>query len=564
MPPTSPAPSPPLASQIPSLEVATEDASPELGWLEASYRDPDTFWARLFEHAASAPVPPRSRAGVTCDLYTDAVARHAAGGRNALVWSDSRKGWRSLSYADLHARAGALAGAWLAQGAKPGATVALVLPLGTEYLVALAAALRLGLCVSALAPEGGERYLATRLEKLAPDHLVLDERLPPPVGRFAKLALQSAVNRPAPLTPAYVFGPKEPCARLFSPLRDPLDTPVELTAEIAYQNALRDGVLALPLAPGRCLAAPGFHREQHHPALLFTCLLAGATFVHIDIEDLRSDPALLAAQKIDILGVTPEIRDLLRANSGLIGSVTHWFKSVDEPMEWLHWRDFAMKNCAETVLSSNVLVDAAAGGCVLFSTRRPKKSIHSRVLPSAGRLWTLGDPTGAPTGPDPGNGVFFPGPAKDGWFLLARTGREYLWGSTLLPRRAGRVFPAKELCALVAGLPSVVGACVVPLPASAPSPRFLFILLVFTGAAPTDGVADRVKMARAASFGPDFVPDEVEVIRLFPRRKGNDVDTAWCHGQYLSGRLGRKAADPVFEKLTVLRGMLLPAGSEKA
>lgn len=564
MPPTPPAPSPSFAELIESLDVDKEDATPDLGWLETSYLDPDTFWPRLAEHAASLAVPPRSRAGVACDLYTDAVARHAAPGRVAMVSHDPRQGWTSLSFADLDARAGALAGAWLAQGAKAGATVALVIPLGRDYLVALAAALRLGLCVSALAPEGGERYLATRLEKLAPDHLVLDERLPPPVGRFAKLALRPAVNRPAPLTPAYVYGPKEVCARLFSPLRAPVDTPVELTAEVAYQNALRDGVLALRLAPGVRLAAPGFHREQHHPALLLISLIAGATFVHLPIEDLRADATLIGAQKIDVLGVTPEIRDLLRAKPGLLGAVSHWFKSVDEPLEWLLWRDFATQSCADAVLSSNLLVDAAAGGCVLFSTRRPNQSIHARALPSAGRPWKLIDPSGAPKGLDPGHGVFVAAPAKAGWFLLARSGREYLWGSTLPPRRAGRVFPAAELCALVAGLPSVVAACVVPLPATAPSPRFLFILLVFTGAAPTDGVADAVRGAITAGFGPDFSPDEVEVVPLFPRWKEKAVDAEWCRGQYLTGRLGRKAGDPTFAKLTQLHARLIPAGGESA
>ncbi len=562
MTPTSPGWSPPLASLLPTLDVPEEDQTPDLGWLEASYRDPDAFWAKLAAHAATAGVPPRSRAGVTCDLYTDAIARHAASGRVALLWHDPRLGWRSLSFADLEARAGGMARAWLGQGAKPGATIALVIPLGVDYLVALAAALRLGLCVSALAPEGGESYLSRRLEKLAPDHLVLDDRRPAPVGRLAKLALAPAVNRPPPLTPPYVYGPKEPSARLFSPLCAPVDTPVELAAEVAYQSALRDGVVALRLAPGSRLAAPGFHDEQHHPALLLTSLIAAATFVHIPIEDLRADPTLIAAQKIDTLGVTPEVRDLLMDKPGLIRSASHWFKSVDEPLDWLLWRDFASKNCADAVLSSNILLDAAAGGCVLFSTRRPRQSIHARALPSAGRPWMFGDPGGAPAGQDVGSGVFVPAPAKEGWFLLARTGREYLWGSTLSPRRAGRVFPAPELCALVERLPSVAGACVVALPASAPGPRFLFILVVFTGAAPVDGVRARVKSAIAASFGLDFVPDEVEAIPLFPRLKGKEVNAQWCRGQFLSGRLGRQAGDPTFAKLTALRAVLIPGSAE--
>jgi hypothetical protein len=36
--------------------------------------------------------------------------------------------------------------------------------------------------------------------------------------------------------------------------------------------------------------------------------------------------------------------------------------------------------------------------------------------------------------------------------------------------------------------------------------------------------------------------------------KGPLVDVAWCEAQYHGGSLSRKSADPVFQKLTLVRG----------
>lgn len=99
--------------------------------------------ALVEEHARLSLPAPRRRPGIAIDLYTDAVSRHAGTNRVALRWYDRRFGFRDLSFAELDQRAGAWASAWARQGVVPGATLAVLLPLGPEYLIALAAALRL-------------------------------------------------------------------------------------------------------------------------------------------------------------------------------------------------------------------------------------------------------------------------------------------------------------------------------------------------------------------------------------------------------------------------------------
>lgn len=132
-----------------SLDLTGEDGSASLAWLDQSWADPDAFAAELAGYLAEQPGPrrPRSRIGVLYDLYEDLIARHAGTDKVALrAWNkDGRE--EVLSYSALHQAAGTWAGAWTARGIAPGDGVCLLLPLGADYLIALATALRLGLCI---------------------------------------------------------------------------------------------------------------------------------------------------------------------------------------------------------------------------------------------------------------------------------------------------------------------------------------------------------------------------------------------------------------------------------
>ncbi|UQA56303.1 AMP-binding protein [Polyangium aurulentum] len=554
-----------IPGMLRSLSLAREDDIPQLAWLDATWKDPASFWAALLDHLRRGGPPLKSKIGVASDLYADAIVRHARSGRPALVWHERRAGWRALGYADLDARAESRASAWIAQGAAAGKTIALVQDIGLEYVVDLAAALRIGAVVSIL-PPASDLHLAHRLAELKPDHIAADPLRPPPLGSFAKLVLDPGGRGPPPRLPPHAYGPKEPWAQLFSPARAPITAPTPVLAHKALLHGLRDGLFAFGLEAGSVFAAPGAHPTQHQPSLLLATLLAGATFLHIPADELADDPALLSAQPIDSLFITAALRDVLRARSaGRLARLRFWVKPVDEALDWTAWRDFVDRNGLAEIPAANVLVDAAEGSCVLFSTRRPA-SIHARALPCAAQPWRLSPVTdGGPAGEV---GIFeaLQGDEPDprGWFILARSQGEYLYGSTLVPRRAARVFPSAEVEKAAAALAFAKAACVVPVPASGPGASALFVLCVFTGADPS---AEEERPAREAKLrgelaqrlGPDAIPDAIAIHPLYPRMKDGEVDKGWCTRQLLSGWLDEKSAHASFQQLTALRGALLDA-----
>lgn len=551
-----------VPAAIRSLDLSREDDAPDLGWLTQSHQDPPAFWAALTDHARRAAPGLRTSPGAAIDLYHDLIGRNVSE-RPALITFDRRAGWRSTSFADVASRASACAAAWAALGLAPGAIVAITLPIGPSWLVALAAALRLGLVIAPIDPTGKDT-LAARLKALSPARVIIDPAAPPDLGPLAEKALSVIDGGPAHGAAPHAYGPKAPCALLFSPLRAPPNVPVPLPAEMAWQNALRDGLFAyrLPVgSSGGALAIPGLSLQQTQPAAIFAAFLAGATFVHASMDDLEQDPSILGGAPITTLGISAKLRDAIRKKPFGKLPAEHWFRAVEEPLDYLAWKDLVTKAKAEKMRGQNLLIDAASGGAVLFSTRRPG-SINAYALPAAGRAYSLCDlQSGEPT--TAGVGVFVPKPGDpkhDGWFLLAARSTEFLWAGPVAPRRDGHVFPATELSAFTGALEGVAGAAVVPLPGGEAG-RWSFTLVVFTGASPGPS-QEAIAAAIEAHLAPGHAPDAVVTFPLFPRKKGKEVDAEWAARQYSSGTLARKAAHPVFRKLTALFGLLAGAPKE--
>ncbi len=144
MPPTPPPPPHDIDAALGKLDLAGEDRAPDVAWLEKSWAEPEAFAAGLFAYVTrtKGPLAPRSRLDAHYDLYQNLVARHAVTDGIALRAWDARGSEATLGYAALHAAAGAWAGAWLARGAAAGDVVVLLLPMGVNFVIALAAALR--------------------------------------------------------------------------------------------------------------------------------------------------------------------------------------------------------------------------------------------------------------------------------------------------------------------------------------------------------------------------------------------------------------------------------------
>lgn len=546
-----------IPALVRTLDLAGEAPCPLPDWLAESTSNPRPFWTALFEHAHGL-APLRSRPGEPQDLYQDAVLRQTRMGRLAFVSYD-RGIAHSLSFDTLDARASALAAAWERGGAVAGATIALVFPLGMQLLIALAASLRLGLCISILEPCGA-RTLRARLESLAPAHVVGEPDTVDQLGSFAALALPFVDSGPPSSTVPFAYAPGQPLAKLFSPLRSPLSQPTVLSAARALEDGLRDSIFALRIGAGDVLAAPGFHTQQHFPALLLATWLAGATFVHLSLGEVRKRPSLLVEASVSTLGLSADLFEILRSTPVSLRHMRHVFHPVDEPLDWTVAHDLLRRLDLLSVMSSNVLIDAASGGCLLISARRPG-SVSARVFPAPGRSFKLLDLSGRGEVSAGGVGIFgIPVAPKgfDGYFIVADRSGEHLYGSTIAPRRGARLFPTYELEEWGATLPGVTAAAVVPVPESGPCGRWSFHCLFFVSHRLPVGALtkEQVKHAILSDLGDDFLPDEIIFVPLRPRLIRGTVDAEWCHRQYLSGMLSRKARLPIFRHLSALRSLV--------
>lgn len=543
-----------------------------LPWLEESFAAPRPFWELIKRvHDRSHRLPAKSVPFVEYDFYTD-IVRRVAGETPALIWYGTEAVRRSLSYAELAARADQLAATWSAAGAAAGQVACIVLPVGATFAVALLAALKLGLVVSVL-PPGGRAFIARRLAALAAEHLITSQvyatlfprwegsRLSVDDGGAAALAGgDEAAVRPC----GYPSG--SPCALLFDPCvpGDELAAPVPLSADAAYLFPLRDALLAMGLRPRQVLAAAGLHAQETQPALLLSCLLVGATYLHLELEDLERDPGALLNQPLRALALDERARDLLlrRPLPALGERCGHWIRNPGGSRHLEPWQRFIAANGLDNAWALNVKWDAARGGCTLFSPRR-RGLAHAEVLPAAGAAWRLGDliDPAQPAGGDHG-AVFLAGPeaaVDDGTAtasVISRHGGLWYFGGSLGVGRQGRHYPLAEVLAALtapADLPPL-SLCDVPRGGDGGDP--LIVLIVFVGHEALDQAALRRTLQQRVqgAMGDEFLPDRIVFFELLPRYLDDgEIDHAWCRDQYVRGELYRKAGDELHGCITGLR-----------
>ena len=571
-----------------ALQVPDGEPLVDLDWLEDGWRQPDALAAALQQWLAGPSTGPfKSVPGARYDLYNDWVGRHLHKDRVALRSHDHRKArddrWSSLSYDELDRRCGLRAASWARQGVQPGAVLVVMRMLGAEALVSLLAGLRLGACISHLEPLG-PAYVAPRLEALGAQHICSAAFHDPWLGESAELRLEPE-GIETPMASSHTYAADEPCALLFSPLRRPPALPVPLPAAQAHLGALRDGTVTLALRPGDAVAAPGLHRQQHQPGLLLSTLCAGATFVHLSHDDVRRDPSLLDAYPLRTLGLDASTCEaLLDARGARSHPWEHVVHNPEEPTDWEAWRELIETQGLSKTAMSTVVFEAASGGAVLTSPRRPGTdhlAALMNVIPAPGRPWTLLDFTRtgqscpgdagvyAPAEPpppldgetEPETTPAEPAPIEPIYIALGRRrGGEYLYGGTLDPRRSGRVFPTDEVLAALEDCPFLDGASMVVVPSGGATLAQRFVLLGFCGHQSPErfralGAARRDELERmlATRLGPDFLPDRIELFPLLPRKSDGAVDHAWCQAQYRSGSLYAKARTPLFLRTTELR-----------
>lgn len=545
-------------------------------WLQESWQTPSVLMTKLqglLDKVARTAAKSRAEGGF--DLYHDMVTRHLGSGSTAFQSYDPHAvigpRWPSLSYEQLHVGSTELAATWAAGGVSPGGKLAIVLPFGHRCVVAWMAGLRLGACVTWVEPTA-PHALRSRLRAFAPDFIASDPLYGSALGAFSELLLSDEPTTAPPAPASYCYRPGELCAMLFSPLRRQPQLPVPLTGEDAFYGAMRDGLLALALRPGDRVAAPGFDDPQHQPALLFSTLLLGACFVHLELHHTLVEPELLGALELRTLGVQPSVVEALLRSRVRRPPWGHVFRNPEAPTDWEAWRDLVEVLELGDVAMSNVLFESARGGTILSSPRRPAPQHLSRLMhvsPSPGRAWVLLDFTSSGQRAAGDVGVFAPACEDDDspYIVLARRrGLEYLYGGTTEPRRSGHVMPVNEMLDALTDCPFLSGASVASMPAGGTTLEQRFILVGFCGAEPRTRF-DTLREARITEIrrvlgerlGPSYLPDRIELFPGFPRMSAHDIDHGWCRTQYLTGALTRKYHLPVFDCLTDLRVALIAA-----
>lgn len=531
-------------------------------WLERSWEAPGAFWKALHgQWERRQPGVSKSYPLRHYDFHHDLIGRQIRSETPALAAFEGGA-WRTWSHAELGAASEGLAAAWSRAGAAAGDVLALLYPPGSRWLIALLAALRLGLVVSILPPQG-PAFVRRRLENLVPRWLALEplflRGLP---ESWRALALPEEAVAAPPTCRAHVYAGTELAALCFDPASATPETPRPLDADGLYLGALRDGVLALGIRPGSFCAAPGWHFLESQPGMALAVLLCGGCWVQIELAAVEQEPARLLEQPIAVLGVGLGLREALRKQP-LPGAKPwrHWFRHPAESRDSRPWRAFVESSGLEACYASNLLWNSALGGAVLFSARR-KGAAHSEALPAAAACWRLGAIGAAEVPAVGGSGCLALGRRGEkeiAWtgtpYLLGRDRESWLYLGQYPKGRAGRTYPGREVLDALAGFPAYVAVVEAPAANSDGDPSQ--VLLVF-GAA-VDEAALRTRIA--GEMGREFLPDRIERLPLLPKRdEEGKADQAWCQAHYPTGELYRRQRDPVYQALAELKRGLLAMG----
>jgi hypothetical protein len=571
MPTTAETPEWPTLEQIERQLCLPPGGAPrEPAWLLQSYEDPRAFYLHLQQQQAPRlPVNSKSAPLKSYDFFHDAVVRNLSGGAPAFSWVDGAGTVNGLTYRELGLRAARRAACWSGAGAEPGQVICLLGSLGIELAVSLLAALKLGLVVSLLPPLG-RRYLARRVNNLAPDWLDASAHYGPlmePLGVKVIPREDNAAAAEEDLGRSHSYASGSVMGLLFDPAQEQSDQPRPLTSDEAYLFALRDGLVTLSLAEGLIYAAPGFHLLETQPSLLLGGWLCGASFLHLEPEVLARRPELLVERELHAVGINTEVRDLLtRAGASVGQRWRYWFRNPAESRDLEAWIRFIEEAGLRGTFCGNLRWQAAVGGCTLTSARRTGM-VSCGVWPGAGAPWLLGSVIDPATPAVGASGVLALQPLADAegdptssGSILARGQGEYIFAGMRGTSRMGRTYPAVEVIEALRGLQGVLAATICQPPPTGEIDGAV-ALLVFCGAGDHDaaGIQRAITARIEAELGRELLPDRIELFGLHPRR-GEDggVDHAWCQAQYLMGQLRRQAADELCCITSAIRERVAP------
>jgi hypothetical protein len=555
----------PILKMRRSLSAADGDLFRAPKWLTDSYEDPAGFWHRYLDvFSQHGGVASHARYDEGYDFYHDLVTRYQDDTALAFIHWHANRGVERLSYQNLHARCRALECAWREAGVNAGDALAIVLPIGVNYVVSLLTALKMGLCFVSV-PMLGNRFAQGCIDQGHLDWWVTEDRYLHGLEVEAERLPLSChdLGSGGGADRSYFYEATEVVGSVFSPVQDLQDGPVEVSAQTLFLGLIRDAAIGLSLDRGDVIAAPGFCPIQFQPTILLTTLAAGATFVEFSETQAQAQTPELEQFGFTHLLLQPLTRDaLVRNQLAAVPKLKRWFRNAHGALDWNRWDQFSKLAKSQSCLGSTYFANAAAGGAIMTGVSRLQPK-YMHVLPMPGSGFTMADAnlSGMPTVTESGVLEWSEYSNSDlliGHQLVSRDRNEFVLIGPVRPHREGQSYTGEAVTNLVESHPGVTHARVVFAPAASAGSGWRAIVVVFVEP-DGDWFNDRKSLATALSLqckvelGLRAVPNKIEVFGQVPHHEDGEISQAWCDGQYLTGMLHRKEQVEVFRDLSSLR-----------
>lgn len=497
---------------------------------------PLTFWQKLFDQLLVSTSIPFEQ----YDFYHDLIVRHC--GKNQIALIEREKKW---TYDEIHHLAQTHALHWHSQGICQGEHIALILQEGIDFVVALMAALYLGLVVSPFFLDDLSFSLSRikrEIERLKPKSIITsltDFSIETLTILWDLLASDYEQNNS--LIP-HSYQPGE-------------ELIPGLEVNEAYLCPLRDGVHFLALQEGTLWARPLANPSQEEPFATLAAFLAGATLLHLPKTTLIENPLLLKDEQVDVLSVSPSLLELWTNQPGApLNRLKLWTTS---PLlgNLSQWDTFVSKNSLSKIPHIKLHVQVKKGGVTLSSAPTPYQSLMP-LNPSPGipseilNLNESGEPSSGGIG-------FY---SLDPPLILGEVPGGYIITHSTHPLRNGAPYPTQEIEFFANQCLNIEGCMIVENRNPLDPINSLFILIVFS---PLDGenqntqaIEETLQQTIEKEVGKAFLPDQIHIFPLHPKKRNGQLDRPWVTRQYHSGFLAKKKKSPLYFQLTKLRNTL--------
>ncbi len=544
-------------------------------WVEISRKTPSPFWKSLLSFQKElSPLPPQSELGKKYDFYSDLVLRHSESNL-AITYIDENGFVENWTYKKLHRTVNFVIKQWAQYELKPGQIVALILPVGIDFFVALLAALRLGLTISYLASDSpylSSPFLSSLVDQLEPTWVITGEKEgPPPLDKYRKLPLKNLeeceqVNGPS----SYAYDPMHFMQHSLSLHSSPPFSIVSLDAQTTYLHALREGLITLGLQPGVTWTSPLTCPLRTQPCSTLMTFLSGATLLHIEEKAIENDPSILKNEKIHLLGISPRLQKLGGKKPLSIGKHLKGYYKPPLSHHPSSWKTFVQMNKLEKIPSFKLLIDNVSGGALFFS-KPSLEEMNPFFKPTPPLSWSLADLTGNQGAPLNGMGIFSYGDQPiETHFIVAQIENNLLLSGTVKPSIEGIAIPIEKIESTVSQLPFVEHCLLHCALKMGETTTYRTSLLLFIhplknhiGEKTKSEWVESIKTQISKEIGTAFLPDQIEFYPLIPPLKEGRIDRARCAEQFKQGHLHRKRASQVYQLINILKKMAQENSSKK-